>query len=55
MLLVGGRAGGLKPGQHVDAERAHPVRGLVSAMQGAGYAGDTLGEVTGNIPQLFTA
>lgn len=55
VLLVGGRAGGLKPGQHVDAERAHPVRGLVSAMQGAGYAGDTLGEVTGNIPQLFTA
>jgi hypothetical protein len=54
VLLIGGRAGGLNPGQHVDGNGAHPGSGLISAMQGAGYAGDTFGEVSGNVPQLFT-
>jgi hypothetical protein len=26
---------------------------LISAMQAAGYEGDSLGEVTGNVPELF--
>lgn len=54
VVLVAGRAGGLSPGQHVDGAGAHPAQALISAMQGAGYAGDTLGEVSGNIPELFT-
>jgi hypothetical protein len=53
VMLVGGRAGGLAPGRHIDATGKHPVQGLISAMQAAGYTGDTLGEVTGNVPELF--
>lgn len=53
--LVGGRAGGLQPGKHIDTNGAHPAQCLISAMQATGYAGDTLGEVTGNIPGLFEA
>lgn len=52
-MLVGGGGGGmLQPGQHVDAGGAHPARCLITAMQAAGYDGDTLGEVTGTIPEL---
>ncbi len=43
----------LKPGGHIPTNGAHPGQVLVSAMQAAGYAGDTLGEVQGNLPQLF--
>jgi hypothetical protein len=53
VLLVGGRAGGLKPGAHLPAAGAHPGQVLVSAMQAAGFAGNTLGEVQGNLPALF--
>lgn len=53
VVLVGGRGGGLRPGQHVDGAGRHPARALVAAMQGAGYAGDRLGEVTGSIDELF--
>ena len=53
VLLVAGRAGGLNPGRHVATENAHPGQVLVSAMQAVGYDGDTLGEVTGNLPELF--
>lgn len=53
VLLVGGRAGGLRPGQHLDAQQAHPGSALISAMQGAGYTGDTFGEVTGGLAGLF--
>jgi len=53
--LIAGRAGGLMPGKHIDTAGAHPVQNLISAMQAVGYEGDTLGEVSGNIPQLFEA
>jgi hypothetical protein len=53
VMLVAGRAGGLKPGRHIATGGAHPASCLVSAMQGAGYTGDTLGEVTGNVPAMF--
>ncbi|HVJ14598.1 MAG TPA: DUF1552 domain-containing protein [Polyangiaceae bacterium] len=53
VLMVGGRAGGLAPGSHIAATGVHPASVLVSAMQAAGYEGDTLGEVTGNVPELF--
>jgi hypothetical protein len=53
VLLVGGRAGGLMPGRHIVSQLAHPGNVLISAMQAAGYTGDTFGEVTGNLPELF--
>jgi hypothetical protein len=53
VLLVGGRAGGLKPGGHIPTGGAHPGQVLVSAMQAVGYGGNTFGEVQGNVPQLF--
>jgi hypothetical protein len=53
VLLVAGRAGGLSPGRHIDATGSHPANVLVSAMQAVGHQGDTLGEVTGTVPELF--
>jgi len=53
VLLVGGRAGGLAPGRHIAAGGAHPAQVLVSAMQAVGHTGDTLGEVSGTVPELF--
>jgi hypothetical protein len=53
VMLVAGRAGGLKPGNHIASGGAHPAACLVSAMQAAGFSGDTLGEVKGNIAALF--
>lgn len=53
IMLVGGRAGGLMPGRHIPTAGAHPAQLLVSCMQAAGYSGDTLGEVTGNVPEVF--
>ncbi len=51
-MLIGGHAGGLQTGQHIDAGRAHPAEALIRAMQAAGYEGDNLGDVSGTIPGL---
>jgi hypothetical protein len=53
VMLVGGRAGGLMPGRHIDAAGAHPAQCLVSAMQSVGRTEGAFGEVTGEIPELF--
>ncbi len=53
LALIAGRAGGLRPGQHVATAGAHPARVLISAMNAAGVMTDTLGEVSGRIPELF--
>jgi hypothetical protein len=53
VLLVAGRAGGLAPGRHIAATGTHPGKVLVSAMQAVGHTGSTLGEVSGNVPELF--
>jgi hypothetical protein len=53
VLLVAGRAGGLAPGRHIVKQGTHPGRVLISAMQAVGHTGDTLGEVSGNVPELF--
>ena len=52
-MLVGGRAGGLTPGSHIRTDRAHPAQCLTSAMRAVGYPGDSLGEVSGILPELF--
>jgi hypothetical protein len=51
--LIAGRAGGLKPGKHVAGAGRHPAQVIASAMNAVGVAGN-LGEVQGNIPELFT-
>jgi hypothetical protein len=53
VMLVAGRAGGLKPGTHVATSQAHPGQVLISAMQAVGYSMDTLGEVSGRLAALF--
>jgi hypothetical protein len=50
--LLAGRAGGLQPGQHVRTNQLHPANVLITAMKAVGVQGDTLGDVTGDIPQL---
>lgn len=54
VLLVAGRAGGLAPGKHIATAGAHPGQCLLSCMQAVGYQGDSFGEVSGTIPDLFT-
>jgi hypothetical protein len=54
VVLLAGRAGGLKPGKHIVKMNQHPATVLVSAMKAVGYTGNALGEVTGDVPELFT-
>lgn len=53
-LVAGGTAGGHKPGKHIVTNNAHPASVILSAMKMAGYNGNSLGEVTSDIPELFT-
>jgi hypothetical protein len=53
LTLIAGRAGGLKPGQHVATDGVHPASVLISAMNAAGVPTETLGEISGQIPELF--
>lgn len=53
VLLLAGRAGGLSPRGHLDGSGYHPVNALISGMQAVGYTGETLGEVSGPISELF--
>ncbi len=52
MLMAGG-AGGLKRGHHVPANKKHPLNVTISAMQAVGLQTDTLGEISGRMPELF--
>ncbi len=54
VMLVAGHAGGLVGGRHVAATGVHPTMVTTSAMHAVG-AGDTLGEVSGIVPELFEA
>lgn len=53
ILLVAGRAGGLRPGRHIPTGGAHPGQCLLSCMQAVGYGADTFGEVSGHLAELF--
>ncbi len=53
VALIAGRAGGLRSGQHVRAAGKHPAQVVLSAMNAVGVTADSLGDVHGNIPQLF--
>jgi hypothetical protein len=52
IAIVAGRASGLRAGQHIRATKKHPAQVVASAMNAVGVAGG-LGEVSGNIPELF--
>jgi hypothetical protein len=52
-VFVAGRAGGLKPGQHIVATGKHPGCAVLSALNAVGVQSTTFGQVTGAIPQLF--
>jgi hypothetical protein len=54
ILLVAGRAGGLKPGRHIATGGAHPVQCLLGCMQAVGFGQDQLGEVHGALTALRT-
>jgi hypothetical protein len=53
ILLVAGRAGGLQAGRHIPTAGRHPASVLISAMRAVGYQGDTLGEVSGAVTEMF--
>ena len=46
-------AGGLRRGTHVVATRKHPANVLITAMNAVGVKRNTLGDITGNIPELL--
>jgi hypothetical protein len=52
-VLVAGHAGGLKGGLHVPTRNGHPASPVLSAMNAVGVSAKALGEVQGNIPELF--
>lgn len=52
-VLTAGGAGGLRQGEHVIAEGAHPVQVLNTAMHAVGVSED-LGEVSGEVPGLWS-
>lgn len=52
VALVGGGAGGLTPGVHVQTDEAHPAQVVASALEAVGLE-DRLGEVEGRVAGLF--
>ncbi len=52
VVLLAGRAGGLKTGIHLPAPGLHPANVLVTAMRAVGHTGNSLGEVSGEVPGL---
>lgn len=52
-VFVAGGAGGLKRGHHISAPGANPASVVLSGMRAIGYEGDSLGDVTEVIPELF--
>lgn len=51
IAVFAGRAGGLKPGQHVVATDRHPAEVVLTALRAVGHAGP-LGDMTSTIPGL---
>jgi hypothetical protein len=52
VALYAGRAGGLRPGQHIRARDKHPAQVVLGAMHAAGARVAALGEVSGLIPEM---
>ncbi|MEZ4222385.1 MAG: DUF1552 domain-containing protein [Polyangiaceae bacterium] len=54
VMLVAGRAGGLRAGHHIVAKNAHPAQVVAATMHAVGVKQD-LGEVSGIVPELLGA
>lgn len=52
VVLVAGRAGGLKGGQHIIATGRHPANAILTAMRAVGYTATNLGDISGEIVGL---
>jgi hypothetical protein len=52
VVLYAGRAGGMKPGQHILARDKHPAQVVLTAMNAVGVKKPALGEVAGLIPEM---
>ncbi|MCB9664653.1 MAG: DUF1552 domain-containing protein [Alphaproteobacteria bacterium] len=52
MMLVAGRAGGMRPGRHLRALDLHPVQVMIGAMQRVGVPVDAHGQVEGAYTDL---
>lgn len=52
VALVGGRVGGLSPGQHIDGAGRHPAAVTLTAMQAVGADVGALGEISDTVPEL---
>ena len=52
VMLLGGRAGGLVPGQHLAVVDHHPVKVVNTAFQAIGVAAE-MGEIPGYFSELF--
>lgn len=53
VALVGGRVGGLAPGQHIDGAGRHPAAVTLTAMQTVAPDVAALGEISDTIPELL--
>ena len=51
VMLVAGRAGGLKAGQHIVAKDKHPAHVFNTALQALGIS-KNLGEISGTVPLI---
>ena len=52
MIAVAGHLGGLKTGQHLKTDGAHPSSVILTAMRAAGYSGASLGAITTEVSGL---
>jgi hypothetical protein len=55
-ILLAGGAGGLGAGRHIHYENdRHPAQVVLTAMRACGYSQSVLGEVQGELPELYGA
>lgn len=52
VMLVSGGVGRLKQGHHLPAPGLHPIRVPLTALRALGFTGNTLGEISGEVPGL---
>lgn len=52
-VLFAGGAGGLRQGEHVRVAARHPANALITLMNAAGAPASTLGEISGNVPEML--
>ncbi len=51
--IISGKAGGIKTGAHVKLARAHMAQVFLSTMKAVGYVGNTVGDISGSVPEIY--